>query len=170
MIPELGDPLYSNLRASSMDEIKACPFCSSVANVGIRGPLLKRGQVAEIRVAQVFCHMCGASGPQYGENTEDYVRRAIAGWNYRKAVKMDSNYLPPPELIWLYSHCKAIGMTCTSDSGKWEEDIALFTINLKNALNRLTESKCNHKWKNVEREYHHLTQRKCCSKCGAMKI
>lgn len=45
--------------------------------------------------------------------------------------------LPPPELTWLYGHCKAIGMTCKSDSGKWEHDIALFTVNLTDELAKL---------------------------------
>lgn len=30
-------------------------------------------------------------------------------------------------LTWLYTHCRAIGMTCKSDSGKFEQDISLFT-------------------------------------------
>lgn len=45
--------------------------------------------------------------------------------------------LPPPELTWLYTHCRAIGMDCKSDSGKWEHDIALFTTNLTDELRRL---------------------------------
>lgn len=44
---------------------------------------------------------------------------------------------PPPELTWLYTHCRAIGMTCKSDSGKWEHDIALFTINLQEEIKTL---------------------------------
>lgn len=38
--------------------------------------------------------------------------------------------LPSAELTWLFTHCRAIGMTKKSDSGKWEDDIALFTIDL----------------------------------------
>lgn len=45
--------------------------------------------------------------------------------------------LPPPELTWIYTHCRAIGMTCKSDSGKWEEDIALWTINLTERIKEL---------------------------------
>lgn len=41
------------------------------------------------------------------------------------------DYIEPPQnLVWLYSHCKAIGMDCKSDSGEMEHDIALFTANL----------------------------------------
>jgi len=47
--------------------------------------------------------------------------------------------LPPKELTWLYSHCRAIGMDCKSDSGKWEEDIALYTTNLTNEIKRLRD-------------------------------
>ena len=46
-----------------------------------------------------------------------------------------------PDLGWLYTHCKAIGMDCKSDSGKMAEDIALFTINLQSALQRAQEAK-----------------------------
>lgn len=34
------------------------------------------------------------------------------------------------ELLWLYTHCCAIGMKHKSDSGKLEHDIALFTAEL----------------------------------------
>lgn len=33
--------------------------------------------------------------------------------------------------VWLYTHCKAIGMECKSVSGRWDHDIALFTAKLK---------------------------------------
>ena len=36
----------------------------------------------------------------------------------------------PQELLWLYTHCCAIGMKHKSDSGKLEHDIALFTAEL----------------------------------------
>jgi predicted Zn-ribbon and HTH transcriptional regulator len=36
-------------------------------------------------------------------------------------------------LVWLWTHCRAIGMTKKSDSGSMEDDIALFTIDLKAA-------------------------------------
>ena len=36
-------------------------------------------------------------------------------------------------LIWLYSHCRALGMTKHSDSGQLEHDIALFVADLKDA-------------------------------------
>lgn len=48
--------------------------------------------------------------------------------------------LPPPELIWLYTHCRALGMDCKSDSGKWEEDIGLWTVNLTNEIKALRAS------------------------------
>jgi hypothetical protein len=37
------------------------------------------------------------------------------------------------ELVWLHSHCRAIGMTRKSESGSMEHDIALFTVDLKEA-------------------------------------
>lgn len=43
----------------------------------------------------------------------------------------------PAELTWLYTHCRAIGMDCKSQSGKWEHDICLFTINQKSEIERL---------------------------------
>lgn len=48
--------------------------------------------------------------------------------------------LPPPELTWLYTHCRAIGMDCKSASGKWEEDIGLWTVNLTNEIKALRAS------------------------------
>lgn len=39
--------------------------------------------------------------------------------------------LPPPQLMWLFTHCRSLGMSEHSESGKQEEDIALFTIRLK---------------------------------------
>lgn len=45
--------------------------------------------------------------------------------------------LAPPELTWLYTHCRAIGMDCVSTSGKWEHNIALFTINQRNRIAEL---------------------------------
>lgn len=56
----------------------------------------------------------------------------IAAIHFAREVLEAAAALPP--LTWLYTHCKAIGMTCVSDSGKWEHDIALFTINLKEEL------------------------------------
>jgi hypothetical protein len=41
--------------------------------------------------------------------------------------------------VWLWTHCRAIGMTAKSDSGSMENDIALFTINLDNALTKTRE-------------------------------
>jgi hypothetical protein len=54
-------------------------------------------------------------------------------------IKPEAKHLPPKELSWLYSHCKAIGMNCKSDSGKWEDDIALFTTNLQDEIKALKE-------------------------------
>jgi hypothetical protein len=42
-------------------------------------------------------------------------------------------------LTWLYTHCRAVGMTCVSDSGKWEHDIALFIVNLQAEITALRE-------------------------------
>lgn len=44
---------------------------------------------------------------------------------------------PPPELTWIYTHCRDIGMDCKSDSGKWEHDIALFTSRQKEKIEEL---------------------------------
>lgn len=52
------------------------------------------------------------------------------------------------ELTWLYTHCRAIGMTCKSDSGKWEHDMALFTALQKARIEQL------------ERELHEAQQAK----------
>jgi len=46
---------------------------------------------------------------------------------------------PSPELTWLYTHCRAIGMECKSDSGGLEQDIALFTQLQKEAAKELTD-------------------------------
>ena len=43
-------------------------------------------------------------------------------------------------LIWLYSHCRALGMTKHSDSGELEHDIALFVADLKDAAIRKGEA------------------------------
>lgn len=62
-----------------------------------------------------------------------------------------------PDLGWLYTHCKAIGMDCKSDSGKMAEDIALFTINLQSALQRAQDeldkviSPCCQEWHTCQR-------------------
>ncbi len=45
--------------------------------------------------------------------------------------------LPSPELTWIYTHCRAIGMVDKSDSGKWEHDIALFTQNQASRIKEL---------------------------------
>lgn len=50
------------------------------------------------------------------------------------SAQAEPTQTPSPELTWLYSHCRAIGMTCKSDSGKWEQDIALFTQLLKDEI------------------------------------
>jgi hypothetical protein len=57
-------------------------------------------------------------------------RCALESATYTIALDVDNAKLPPPELTWLYTHCRAIGMTCKSDSEKWEHDMALFTSNL----------------------------------------
>lgn len=53
-------------------------------------------------------------------------------------VKISS--FPPPELTWLYTHCRAIGMVDKSDSGKWEHDIALFTIKQQERIKELEDA------------------------------
>jgi len=49
---------------------------------------------------------------------------------------------PSKELTWLYTHCRAIGMTCKSLSGKWEEDIALYTANQQTKIAEQDEELC----------------------------
>lgn len=51
----------------------------------------------------------------------------------------DLTMYPPDALTWIFTHCRAIGMECKSDSGKWEHDIALFTSNLKAERDSLAE-------------------------------
>ena len=46
----------------------------------------------------------------------------------------------PQELLWLYTHCCAIGMKHKSDSGKLEHDIALFTAELCALLTQAEEA------------------------------
>lgn len=41
--------------------------------------------------------------------------------------------------IWLYTHCRAIGMTRKSLTGTLEHDICLFTIDLKSERDALRE-------------------------------
>lgn len=52
---------------------------------------------------------------------------------------MDNN-----ELTWLFTHCRAIGMVNKSESGKWEEDIALFTSELSEEVKRLKRENRQH--------------------------
>ena len=47
---------------------------------------------------------------------------------------------PPAELVWLYTHCCAIGMKKKSDSGKLEHDIALFTADLCTLVQKAEEA------------------------------
>ena len=51
---------------------------------------------------------------------------------------------PPKELLWLYTHCCAIGMNKKSDSGKLEHDIALFTADLCTLLEKAEEVIAHH--------------------------
>ena len=46
---------------------------------------------------------------------------------FRSAAQPAPAAVPPAELTWLFTHCRAIGMVEGSESGKWEHDIALFT-------------------------------------------
>lgn len=46
----------------------------------------------------------------------------------------------PDGLLWLYTHCRAIGMVCKSDSGKIEHDMALFTSQQKARIEELERS------------------------------
>ena len=51
---------------------------------------------------------------------------------------------PAPEMLWLYSHCQALGMVKKSLSGKLEEDIALFVVDLKEAVRQQGQAKEAH--------------------------
>lgn len=66
------------------------------------------------------------ANPQHDE--DNFASRWVKRWS--KNVAKETKPLPSPELTWLYSHCRALGMTCKSDSGKWEEDMALFVSNI----------------------------------------
>lgn len=62
-----------------------------------------------------------------GARDIEQVLRYVDEW---RASTYPEAQVPTPELTWLYTHCKALGMNCKSDSGKWEHDIALFVSNL----------------------------------------
>ncbi len=63
---------------------------------------------------------------------QNFNDSAIQLLSERVAALERKSKFPPPELTWLYTHCKAIGMNDKSSSGNWEEDICQFTIELKN--------------------------------------
>lgn len=44
------------------------------------------------------------------------------------------------ELIWLWTHCRAIGMTEKADSGLMQDDIALFTIDLQASTRKRSDA------------------------------
>jgi hypothetical protein len=56
--------------------------------------------------------------------TADQMRAALAAQAEAHAKERN-------RLMWLYTHCRSIGMDKKSDSGLQEHDIALFTIDLK---------------------------------------
>lgn len=61
-----------------------------------------------------------------------------AGVRHEQIIQPAEKAQPEPAklnmpLIWLYSHCRALGMTKHSDSGELEHDIALFVADLKDA-------------------------------------
>lgn len=59
-----------------------------------------------------------------------------------------------PDLVWLYTHCKAIGMDCKSDSGKISHDICLYTINQKQRIEQLeTTLPQREGWQCVPKDY-----------------
>jgi len=64
------------------------------------------------------------------------VYKALPDWEHANSIEqairaeLGSQKLPQKELVWLYTHCRAIGMNCHSDSGRFEEDMALFTMQL----------------------------------------
>lgn len=56
-------------------------------------------------------------------------------------------------LRWLHSHCHAIGMTRKSDSGKPEDDIALFTVIQKERIDQLERAAASESqggWRTIE--------------------
>ena len=83
---------------------------------------------AETKYPMAICnHSLGA----YSRGMKKCAEEA---WMARALVGQPAQAVPSPELTWLYTHCRAIGMDCKSDSGKWEHDIALFTQNMKAQL------------------------------------
>ena len=110
-----------------MPDLKPCPFCGGKAAFVPRAvnlALQKDPSDPKFGVS-VICGQCSAESANMID--EEHAARH---WNRRAA---DGVTVPPPELTWLYTHCRALGMVNKSDSGKWEHDIALFVVELKRA-------------------------------------
>ena len=107
-------------------EIKPCPFCGGI------GEIHNEGDWGSIWVQ---CKECNAEGSWVDTHDGYNENDAIDRWNNRKCPETIIN----EEIVWLYTHCRAIGMKNQSDSKKIEHDIALFTIELKQTLEQLLE-------------------------------
>jgi hypothetical protein len=116
---------------------KSCAQCESMPLASLN-PLMIADHLFIGARDDGFWHVC----VEKVFKTEDEARTACRKWksayNSRPAAPAPAAPpLPPPELTWLYTHCRAIGMDCKSDSGKWEHDIALFTIRQKAKIEEL---------------------------------
>lgn len=128
----LAAPAQDVAPSDDPGHIKPCPFC---------------GQDLDVRNTpnnpKARCRTEGCKGKQLPVLRIDDPSD-IEAWNRRAAppavakdVAPSDARLPPPELTWLYTHCKAIGMDCKSESEKWEHDIALYISRLQGEVNRL---------------------------------
>ena len=127
---EAGLPAVST-PAQEAQPVVDCPKC--------RGP------------GEVFVER--GSGPDTYDSLEDCPNCAGTGGidAAKRIAELEAQTkCPPAVLTWLFTHCRAIGMTCKSVSGKWEEDIALFTINQKQRIAEL-EAELDEARKDAER-------------------
>ncbi len=68
------------------------------------------------------------------KNSNESGKRLYQNLSACEKERDELKRLPSPDITWLFTHCRAIGMTEKSLSGKWEDDIALFTTRLKEQL------------------------------------
>jgi hypothetical protein len=106
-----------------------------------------------VDVAKKILHHIASCSPHVtnpGQPTEricalclTFIDEARAALNYEPwpaiphTPKKETDTYP---LAWLYTHCRAIGMSCRSESGKMAHDIALFTMNLQEEIRVQTEN------------------------------
>lgn len=70
---------------------------------------------------------------QRADEWDEFGLVGSASWRACKDARKRADELVAPDIVWLWTHCKAIGMTKKSDSGSMRDDIALFTVTLKEA-------------------------------------